>query len=371
LGNWCPPEWAIEAIVTGRHDDPFAVLGPHGGETGRIGLAAFLPDVETVEAVDRQSGEALGRFSRLHREGFFFATIPGTTSTPYRLRLTRGAASWEIEDPYRFPSRLGDLDRYLIAEGSHRRLYERLGAHPTEIEGVPGVSFAVWAPNARRVSVVGLFNAWDGRRHPMRKHPGIGVWELFIPGLGEALYKYELLAGDGTLLPLKADPFAFAQETPPGTASRVHGLPSHGWSDQEWMGQRQQAQARSAPISIYEVHLGSWRRGEHNMFMGYDRLADELIAYVKDLGFTHIELLPISEHPFTGSWGYQPIGLFAPTARFGGADQFADFVDRFHRAGIGVLLDWVPAHFPNDAHGLARFDGTALYEHEDPRAAPA
>jgi 1,4-alpha-glucan branching enzyme len=357
----------VAAIVAGRHGDPFSVLGPHKGANGGIALAAFLPEAEAVEALDRSSGEVLVRLDRLHDAGFFFGVLADMPASSYSLRLARATSAWRIEDPYRFPSRFGELDRYLMAEGSHRKLYERLGAHPTEIEGISGVSFAVWAPNAARVSVVGAFNAWDGRRHPMRKHPGIGVWELFIPGIADVLYKFELLAGDGTLLPLKADPFAFAQETPPATASRVHGLPSRRWSDREWMTQRQDAQARSAPISIYEVHLGSWRRGEHNAFLSYRRLADELIPYVKDLGFTHIELLPVSEHPFTGSWGYQPIGLFAPTARFGAPDAFAEFVERCHRSGIGVLLDWVPAHFPSDAHGLALFDGTALYEHEDPR----
>jgi 1,4-alpha-glucan branching enzyme len=361
------PSEAIEAIVAGRHGDAFAVLGPHRAATGEIGVAAFLPEAEGAEAIDRRSGAPLASLDRLHREGFFFGILPGSASDSYCLRLTRGTQSWQIEDPYRFPSRFGELDRYLIAEGSHRRLFEVLGAHPTTIEGLAGISFAVWAPNASRVSVVGPFNGWDGRRHPMRRHPGIGVWELFLPELGKVLYKYELLAADGTLLPLKADPLAFAQEVPPATASRVHGPTSHRWSDEDWMALRQGAQDRSAPISIYEVHLGSWRRGAHNTFLSYDRLADQLIPYVKDLGFTHIELLPISEHPFSGSWGYQPIGLFAPTARFGAPEDFARFVDRFHRAGIGVLLDWVPAHFPADPHGLARFDGTALYEHSDPR----
>jgi 1,4-alpha-glucan branching enzyme len=361
------PSEAIEAIVAGRHGDPFAVLGPHRAATGEIGVAAFLPEAESVEAIDRRSGAPLASLDRLHREGFFFGILPGPVCHSYRLRLTRGTRSWQIEDPYRFPSRFGELDRYFIAEGSHRRLFEILGAHPTTMEGLDGVSFAVWAPNASRVSVVGPFNVWDGRRHPMRKHPGIGVWELFLPELSEVLYKYELLSAEGTLLPLKADPLAFAQEVPPATASRVHGLPSHDWSDEAWMAARRGQQDRSAPISIYEVHLGSWRRGAHNAFFSYDRLADELIPYVKDLGFTHVELLPISEHPFSGSWGYQPIGLFAPTARFGAPEDLARFVDRFHGAGIGVLLDWVPAHFPADAHGLARFDGTALYEHADPR----
>jgi 1,4-alpha-glucan branching enzyme len=288
--------------------------------------------------------------------------------TPYRLRFTKGEAQWEEEDAYRFPLFLGELDVHLLAEGTHRRLYEKLGAHPVTLAGAEGVVFAVWAPNARRVSVVGDFNGWDGRRHPMRKRHEAGVWELFIPGVQRgACYKYEIIGVDGTKLPLKADPLAFAAEVPPSTASRVHGLVAHEWGDDEWVATRGGLQDRSAPVSIYEVHLGSWRRGEGNSFLDYDRLADELIPYVRDLGFTHIELLPISEHPFSGSWGYQPVGLFAPTSRFGDPNGFARFVDRCHANGIGVLVDWVPAHFPSDPHGLARFDGTALYEHEDPR----
>jgi 1,4-alpha-glucan branching enzyme len=263
---------------------------------------------------------------------------------------------------------LGALDVHLVAEGSHRRVYERLGAHPCTFEGVPGVAFAVWAPNALRVSVVGDFNAWDGRRHPMRKRVEAGVWELFIPAVEPgALYKYELLGRDGDLLPLKADPLSFEQEKPPSTASRVVGLPRHGWRDTEWMGTRHDRHALSAPISIYEVHLGSWRRKQGDDLLSYDDLAEQLIPYVRDMGFTHLELMPVSEHPFAGSWGYQPIGLYAPTSRFGDPEAFARFVDSCHQAGIGIVIDWVPAHFPTDAHGLVRFDGTALYEHEDPR----
>ncbi|MEH6772463.1 MAG: 1,4-alpha-glucan branching protein GlgB, partial [Cereibacter changlensis] len=270
---------------------------------------------------------------------------------------------WDIDDPYRFPPVLGELDEYLLGEGRHHRLYERLGAHPCTMEGVEGVAFAVWAPNARRVSVVGAFNAWDGRRHPMRKRVGVGVWELFIPGLhrGE-IYKYELIGPQGERLPLKSDPLSFAQEQPPATASIVDGLPEHDWQDADWLAHRGPKQQRDAPISIYEVHAGSWRMG-----LDYDALADQLVEYVTEMGFTHVEFMPISEHPFTGSWGYQPIGLFAPTSRFGPPEGFARLVDRLHAAGIGVILDWVPAHFPSDAHGLANFDGTHLYDHADPR----
>jgi len=264
-------------------------------------------------------------------------------------------------------SSLSDLDIYLFGEGTHRRVYEKLGAHPSEIDGIAGVQFAVWAPNARDVSVVGDFNDWDGRRHPMHQRGG-GMWETFVPGveLGSR-YKYELHAADGTLLPLKADPYAFACEPSPGTASIV-ALPGKAtWNDAAWMANRAAAGRHDAPISIYEVHLGSWQRAEGNRYLTYDELADKLIPYVTSLGFTHIELMPVAEHPFDGSWGYQTIGMYAPTSRFGSPEAFARFVERAHDAGIGVIVDWVPGHFPTDAHGLARFDGTALYEHADPR----
>ncbi|BAQ15612.1 1,4-alpha-glucan branching protein GlgB [Methyloceanibacter caenitepidi] len=364
---WRPEQAEINAIAAARHGDPFAVLGPHVCGDG-VSIRVMMPAAERVDVLD-ESGRALAALEKLHDDGFFAGLIEGASvDTPYRLRFTHGEAQWEEEDAYRFPLFLGELDVHLLAEGTHRRLYEKLGAHPVTLVGAEGVVFAVWAPNARRVSVVGDFNGWDGRRHPMRKRHEAGVWELFIPGVQRgASYKYEIIGVDGTKLPLKADPLAFAAEVPPSTASRVHGLVSHDWGDDEWVSTRGGLQDRSGPISIYEVHLGSWRRGESNSFLHYDRLADELIPYVRDLGFTHIELLPISEYPFSGSWGYQPVGLFAPTSRFGDPNGFARFVDRCHANGIGVLVDWVPAHFPSDPHGLARFDGTALYEHEDPR----
>jgi 1,4-alpha-glucan branching enzyme len=248
------------------------------------------------------------------------------------------------------------------------RLYEKMGAHAITHEGVEGISFAVWAPNAKRVSVVGSFNDWDGRRHTMRKRAEAGVWEIFIPGLACGTpYKFELLGPRKELLPLKADPFGFQQERPPATASVVHGLPRRPTPIGTWRAVRERLQSIHAPISIYELHLGSWMRGDGIRFLTYEELADRLVPYVKDLGFTHVELMPVSEFPFDGSWGYQPIGLFAPTSRFGTPEDFANFVARFHEADIGVLVDWVSAHFPTDAHGLSRFDGTALYEHEDPR----
>ena len=367
--NVAPPlaDRAVDAIVEARHGDPFSVLGPHQ-RCGAVQVNTFQPDAERVDVIDGTTGEPLLSLRKVHDAGFFSGVLASGTPSAYRFRLTRGPSVWDVEDCYRFPTGLGELDRHLLAEGSHRDLHQRLGAHPLSIEGVAGVRFALWAPNARRASVVGSFNAWDGRRHPMRYHPGAGVWELFIPGVpAGAVYKYEIVSSAGELLPLKADPLSFSQELPPATGSLVHGLPVHAWRDDPWLDRRHLANSRSAPISVYEVHLGSWRRGQGDAFLSYDRLADELIPYVKDLGFTHIELLPISEHPFSGSWGYQPIGLFAPTSRFGTPVDFARFVDRFHAENIGVLLDWVPAHFPSDVHGLARFDGTALYEHEDPR----
>ncbi len=262
---------------------------------------------------------------------------------------------------------IGDVDIYLFGEGTHRRIYDKLGAHPVTVDGVAGVHFAVWAPNARRVAVVGDFNAWDGNRHPMDRRDG-GVWEAFVPeaALGSR-YKYELHDANDVLLPLKADPYAFACEPPPATASIVAIPGKAEWNDGTWLARRDAAGRRDAPISIYEVHLGSWQRADGNRYLTYDELADKLVPYVASLGFTHVELMPIAEHPFDGSWGYQTIGMYAPTSRFGPPEAFARFVERAHEAGIGVLVDWVPGHFPTDAHGLAHFDGTALYEHADPR----
>jgi 1,4-alpha-glucan branching enzyme len=273
----------------------------------------------------------------------------------------------ETEDPYRFPSALGELDLYLLGEGSDQYVYRKLGAHPVTLLGVEGTRFAVWAPNASRVSVVGDFNSWDGRRHTMRVHPGNGIWEIFVPGIGNgALYKYEITDAAGKLLPLKADPYGTLHEPPPGNSSIVFES-SYDWRDSAWMARRSDGLTLDAPMSIYEVHLGSWRRKDDGSYLTYRELAHELVPYVVDLGFTHIELLPVTEHPFDGSWGYQPIGMFAPTQRFGSPDDFRYFVDACHEHGIGLIMDWVPAHFPNDEHGLRCFDGTALYEHADPR----
>ena len=288
----------------------------------------------------------------------------------YRLRAETGQGQvWDFDDPYRFGRLLGEIDEYLIGEGNHHDLWRVLGAHPGEREGIAGTRFAVWAPNAERVSVVGGFNGWDGRRHPMRRLGISGVWEIFLPGVGEGeIYKYEIRATGGAILPLKADPVGFGAEHPPQTGSVVRRAGGQVWQDAPWMKARGQRNAIDAPISIYEVHLGSWRRAEGGARpLSYTELADQLVDYADWMGFTHIELLPITEHPFDGSWGYQPVGMYAPTIRHGTPQEFAALVDAAHRRGIGVLFDWVPGHFPTDPHGLGRFDGTALYEHADPK----
>ncbi len=365
VAAWAPGRVEIEAVVRGQHGDPFSILGLHHGGHG-ASVRAFLPGAASVSAIDPQGGTF--PLAQLHRAGFFAGDVSETMAPDYRLCVTYDGETIEIEDPYRFGPILGELDLHLFAEGNHLRLYEKMGAHAITHEGVEGISFAVWAPNATRVSVVGPFNDWDGRRHVMRKRPEAGIWEIFIPGLGLGIvYKYELLGPDKELLPLKADPFAFQQELPPATASIVHGLPRRPTPIGSWRAERARLHAHDAPITIYEVHPGSWQRGDGDRFLTYQELGDRLIPYVRDLGFTHIELMPVSEFPFDGSWGYQPIGLYAPTSRFGTPEDFANFVSRCHEAGVGVLVDWVSAHFPSDTHGLARFDGTALYEHEDPR----
>jgi 1,4-alpha-glucan branching enzyme len=364
--GWQAKAADIEAIASARHADPFAILGPHLTRAGWA-IRAFAPDVVSVRALTRD-GAPIVEFVR--RSGDFFeALAPEQSERPaYRLELTRADGVEILDDPYAFGPVLGPLDEHLLVEGAHRQLYMRLGAQLSRHEGVDGVAFAVWAPHATRVSVVGDFNRWDGRRTQMRKRIDSGLWEVFVPGLGAgAVYKYEILGPDGVLLPLKADPFGFAAEMRPSTASVVAETAHYQWSDGDYLERRRQGEPRRKAMSIYEVHLGSWRRGPDNRFLTYDELADQLIPYAVDLGFTHLELLPITEHPLDESWGYQPIGLFAPTRRHGEPDGFARFVDRAHAAGLGVILDWVPAHFPTDAHGLARFDGGALYEHADPR----
>jgi 1,4-alpha-glucan branching enzyme len=348
------------AVIEGRHSDPFHYLGRHM-EGGTPVVRAFLPEASEVAAIDEHGG--VTQLSRVHKAGLFAGPLP-TAVRNYRLRARYGDSLVELEDPYRFPPILSDLDLHLLAEGTHMRLYDKLGAHPMELDGVRGVGFAVFAPAARRVSVVGDFNFWDGRRHAMRVRSK-GFWELFIPGVRPGdKYKYEIVSEDGELLPLKSDPVAFAGEMRPSTASIVVDMAALPRPAPAPAG----ANALAAPISVYEVHLGSCRRKpeEGNRWLSYRELADTLPAYVRDLGFTHVEFLPVSEHPFDGSWGYQPLGLFAPTSRFGSPADFAHLVDAFHRQGISVILDWVPGHFPDDPHGLGRFNGTALYEHANP-----
>ena len=355
-----------DAIVAGEHGDPFAVLGLQRDGRGYL-ARAFVPHAETLIAF-AIDGRELGTLERVHDAGLFEGRIKLKGRAPLRYLARNAAGEWWAEDPYSYGPVLGPLDDYFIAEGSHLRLFDKLGAHLITHEGVAGVHFAVWAPGARRVSVVGDFNEWDGRRHPMRHRRDTGVWEIFVPGLGTGRpYKYEILDAQGVVLPLKADPFAFRAEMRPATASVIEPTPAHDWDDEAHRDFWARADARRVPIAIYEVHAGSWQRHEDGGFLSWDELADRLIPYVVEMGFTHIEFLPITEHPYDPSWGYQTTGLYAPTARFGEPEGFARFVDGAHQAGIGVILDWVPAHFPTDAHGLIRFDGTALYEHEDPR----
>lgn len=360
-----------KAIAAGTHGDPFSVLGLHERE-GKLTVTAYHPDADGIEVIDVTTKRRICALSPVADAPGVFTGVALRRKNrfAYLLRLTRGGDSWVVDDPYRYGPVLGELDEHLIGEGAHHRLWTVLGAHVITHGGVSGVHFAVWAPNAKRVSVVGEFNGWDGRRTPMRRRGQTGVWEVFLPGLGEgAIYKYELLSGDGRLLPQKADPFGFGAEHPPKTASVVRDLGHHRWRDSAWMDTRAGHQTIDSPISIYEVHLGSWRRvpGEGNRPLSYDELARDLVSYAKDMGFTHIELLPVSEYPFDGSWGYQPIGLFAPTIRHGTVEEFRAFVEACHAAGLGLILDWVPGHFPEDQHGLGRFDGTALYEHADPK----
>jgi 1,4-alpha-glucan branching enzyme len=348
------------AVIEGRHHDPFHYLGWHVENDTPV-VRVFLPDAEEVKVVDEEGHESGLR--RIHDAGLFAGRL-ANGSPRYRVRARFGDRVVEMEDPYRFPPVLSDFDLFLLGEGTHLQLYDKLGAHPMVLEGVSGVAFAVFAPNAKRVSVVGDFNLWDGRRHAMRVR-GNGFWEIFIPeATAGTHYKYEIIGADGRMVPLKSDPVAFAAELRPKTASIV--------VDPDAVPRPAPAAAGinglNAPMSIYEVHLGSWRRraDQGNRWLTYREMADELPAYARDMGFTHLEFLPISEHPFDGSWGYQPTGMFAPTSRFGSPADFAALIDACHQAGLAVLLDWVPGHFPDDPHGLGNFDGTALYEHANP-----
>jgi len=373
----------IDALVAARHSDPFALLGPHPVD-GTWAVRFFIPWAEEAFISLRPpaiQGASLppakvSDASKLRPEGFFEALWPSGQANPpapasYKIHgRTHDGESFEIYDPYAFPCVLTEFDLHLMGEGRHYDTYEKLGAHLMTLEGVRGVHFAVWAPSARRVSIVGDFNRWDGRVHPMRARGSSGIWEIFIPELKEGtIYKFEIVGPDGNILPLKADPYAFRSELRPNTGSVVASLDTHHWNDAAWLSERSGKNWFQSPVSIYEVHLGSWRRvpEDHDRWLSYRELGDQLIPYVKELGYTHIELLPVMEHPYDGSWGYQTLGYFAATSRFGSPAAFMEFVDRCHQAGIGVILDWTPAHFPRDAHGLAQFDGTHLYEHADPR----
>ncbi len=363
---------ALAAALACREADPFALRGMHhDGPDGVLLVRCFVPGADHVAVLERAGGRCVAVLQRLHPDGYFAGTL-GRRKQPfvYVLRVDRGGQRDVIEDAYRFGSTFGPLDLHLLAQGDHLRSFEKLGAHRLQFDDIAGVRFAVWAPHAGQVSVIGEFNQWDPRVHPMRRHPDCGVWEIFVPGVAPGmLYKFALFDPDGKRLPLKADPYAFYAEQPPGTASRVFDVSGFRWSDEEWMAARADRARRSSPVSIYEVHLGSWRRhpGAGKGYYGYRELAEHLVPYVKSLGFTHLELLPVQEYPFDGSWGYQPTGLFAPTSRFGTPEDFRFFVDTCHREGLGLLLDWVPAHFPSDEHALAHFDGTHLYEYGDPR----
>ena len=369
LAETTAPLDELELILNAEHSDPFHILGAHivdREEKPAVVVRAYLPGAKEVRVL--RESEAFPA-QLIHPDGFFEAVFPNDAQVfRYRLRANYGDGNEvEFEDPYRFPPTLSEFDLYLLGEGTHHKSYEKLGAHLTEVEGVRGVAFAVWAPNAQRVSVVGNFNIWNGHRHPMRVRGSSGVWELFIPGLVEGeVYKYEV-KGHNDYYGQKADPFAFFAELRPKTASVVRDINNYTWHDQAWMESRRERQSLKSPMAIYEVHLGSWRRGDGNRLLSYRELAEQLVAYVTEMGFTHLELLPVMEHPLDESWGYQTVGYFAPTSRHGTPQDFMYFVDYCHQHGIGVILDWVPAHFPSDAHGLAYFDGTHLYEHDDPR----
>ena len=356
----------MAAIVAGTHGDPFAVLGLHETAAG-IEARCFIPGAERVQA-ETLAGEPIGTLDLLHAAGFFRGAVSIPHRQPIRYRAFRGDDQWQVGDAYSYGPILGPMDDYFLAEGSHVRLHEKMGAHLMEHEGSHGCHFAVWAPNARRVSVVGHFNTWDGRVHVMRARRDSGIWEIFIPGVGaHESYKFEIIGPNGMHLPLKADPFARRAEMRPQTASVTTPDIAQVWDDEAHMRHWATTDPRRQPISIYEVHAGSWQRRDDGTFLSWDELGERLIPYCVDMGFTHIEFLPITEHPYDPSWGYQTTGLYAPTARFGEPEGFARFVNGCHKAGLGVILDWVPAHFPTDAHGLGWFDGTALYEHADPR----
>ena len=363
--------WETEALAAGVHPDPFSRLGRHAAGKTTV-VRAFVPGADRVEVLTLKGTKPVGTLMQTGSDGLFEGRLAASKAkTGYRLRAFNGDNCWEFCDPYQFGPMISDLDLHLLSEGTHERAYQCFGAHLVTINNVDGVRFAVWAPNASRVAVVGEFNHWNNSQHVMRCRGSSGIWEIFIPGVCEGMhYKFCVFDTDGEQLPLKADPYAFGAEYRPNTASVVRRTgDDFAWTDAQWTSKRAGLQHRAAPVSIYEVHLGSWQRkdDEGQPFLDYGELAERLIPYVKDLGFTHIELLPITEHPFDGSWGYQPIGLYAPTRRFGIPADFKAFINACHEAELAVILDWVPGHFPSDEHGLAHFDGTHLYEHADRR----
>ncbi len=362
----------IRLILEGLHPDPYSLLGMHaeGENEKHIVVRAFLPEADEAWIVHSKTGN-VHPMERVHKDGFYVAEFPVRRPFPYRIRIqARDGNVSSFRDPYSYRQVLTEYDLHLIGEGTHHREYEKLGAHPIAVDGVRGVHFSVWAPNARSVHVIGDFNGWDSRRHPLRLLGTSGIWEIFIPELGEGdKYKFEISSKFGKYRAVKADPHAFFFERRPKSASVVCDINRYRWSDSQWLEKRGRTNWFDAPVSVYEVHLGSWMRrhdGEDG-FLTYRELADKLIAYVKEMGYTHIELLPVSEHPLDASWGYQTIGYFAVNSRHGTPEDFMFLVDRCHQNNIGVILDWAPAHFPKDAHGLAFFDGTCLYEHMDPR----
>jgi len=364
---------ALQRLLAAEHADPHVLLGMHEvldmQQRPSLVVRVFNPHAEAVTVISVEDKPQEWPLTKIHVDGFFEGKIKGRTKWfPYELKTEDVQGHYFISrDPYSFSPVISEYDRFLFGEGTHYRIFDKLGAHPMEVDGVPGVLFAVWAPNAQRISVIGKFNNWDGRRHMMRLLQNSGIWELFVPGLQTFdHYQYEIKTPDGLVFQ-KTDPFGSFFELRPSKNALVYDTSKYAWGDGEWLESRRANDPHDQPVNIYEMHLGSWMHGEEERFLSYPEIAARLIPYIKDMGYTHIELLPIEEHPFDGSWGYQVTGYFAPTSRYGTPDEFMGFVDSLHKAGIGVILDWVPAHFPKDAHGLARFDGTALFEHEDPR----
>ena len=359
-------------IVNGEHSDPHTVLGMHEmEEDGRkaVVVRAFLPNAAGITVIDYANKRKKYPMERLHADGFFEVTIADREEWfRYQLEYTDADGNtWRSYDPYSFAPTLSEFDRHLFGAGTHYEIYEKMGGRLMTHEGARGAAFSVWAPNAKAVSVIGDFNNWDARRSPMRRLGESGIWELFLPAAAEGdKYKFHVTQCDGRVVD-KTDPYGVYAEVRPNNASVLYPLKRYKWKDRRWMTARRKYDFRAAPMNIYEVHLGSWKRAEGNRFLSYTELAEQLIPYVKEMGYTHIEMLPVEEHPFDGSWGYQVTGYYAPTSRYGSPDEFKQFVDACHQNGISVILDWVPAHFPKDDFALARFDGTALYEHQDPR----